>query len=129
MKRFSVMLALLAATWAALAEGPDDQYLRIYNLIQEADSLNSSSQPAQALEKYVEAQSTLKNFQRVYPDWNANIVSFRLNYLGSRIDAASAVAPARTAPAPLNATFALPPRPSPPAPNEVETPLNGLKDQ
>src|SRR5262245_18737381 len=118
MKRFSVVVALLAGLCAAQAEGPDDQYLRIYNLIQEADVLNSNAQSRPALEKYLEAQTALRNLQRIYPDWNANVVTFRLNYLNSKITPASALAPPPAAvppgsskpAAPLNANFALPPK-------------------
>ena len=146
MKRFSVMLALLAALLVARAEGPDDQYLRIYDLIQEADSLNNNVEAGQALEKYLEAQSSLQRLQKVYPDWNPKVVEFRLNYLAAKINA---IAPQNPAPvaapeaapkpapaAPLNATFALPPKtapktapPPPPPPSEVETQLNSLRGE
>ena len=46
MKWFTVIVALLLALSGARAQGPDDQYIRIYNLIQEADKLNSE-RPAQ----------------------------------------------------------------------------------
>src|SRR6185295_899297 len=46
-----VLMALLAAVSATLAQGPDDQYVRIYNLIQEGDLLNNSGQNSQALAK------------------------------------------------------------------------------
>jgi len=73
--------------------------------------------------------------QQVYPDWNSKVISFRLNYVGSQIDAVAPKAPARPAVAtpkastPLNATFALPPKPAPPPPSELENQLNSLKDQ
>ena len=49
MKWFSIIVALLLALSGARAEGPDDQYIRIYTLIQEADKLNSSGQSSEAL--------------------------------------------------------------------------------
>ena len=69
-------------------EGPDDQYVRIYNLIQEADKLNSGGQPSEALPKYLEAQTALQRFQKGYPDWNPKVISFRLNYVAAKIAAA-----------------------------------------
>ena len=101
MKRVSVILALLVVLSGARAESPDDQYVLIYNLIQEADSLNNSRQPGQALAKYLEAQTALQTFQKGYPDWNAKVVKFRLNYLAgkARCDFGR-VAGARRAPVP-----------------------------
>src|SRR5438445_986091 len=63
-----VLMALLAAASATLAQGPDDQYVRIYNLIQEADSFKSGGQTSQAMAKYLEAQTSLQRFQRGYPE-------------------------------------------------------------
>ena len=80
-----VLMALLAAASAALAQGPDDQYVRIYNLIQEGDSLNNSGQNSPALAKYLEAQSALQKFQRGYPEWNTKVVTFRVNYLAGKV--------------------------------------------
>ncbi|MEY2429686.1 MAG: hypothetical protein QOJ40_2571 [Verrucomicrobiota bacterium] len=117
----------------ARAQGPDDQYVRIYNLIQEGDSLAKSSQPSQALAKYLEAQTSLQRFQKGYPDWNSKVVSFRLNYLAERIagttprvPGAPATASARPGTS-LNATFALPPRTA--GTNALESQLSSLKNQ
>src|SRR5689334_16254818 len=80
-----VLMALLATASATLAQGPDDQYVRIYNLIQEADSLKSGGQTSQAVAKYMEAQTSLQRFQRGYPEWNTQVVGFRLSYLAGKI--------------------------------------------
>jgi Tfp pilus assembly protein PilF len=93
----------------------EDQYLRIYNLIQEGDSLLTDS-PNQARLRYSEAQTGLQRFQRVYPDWNPQVVAFRLKYVTERIASAG---PATTpAPAPAAGTAGTPasklaPGPSP----------------
>jgi hypothetical protein len=104
MKRVSVILALLAVLSGARAEGPDDQYVLIYNLIQEADSLNNSHQPGRALAKYLEAQTTLQTFQKGYPNWNTQVVRFRLNYLAAKLAALTARVPAPAAPVPQSFT-------------------------
>ena len=67
MKWFSVIVALLLALSGARAQGPDDQYIQIYNLIQEADKLVNDLQPGDALPKYLEAQTALQRFQKGYP--------------------------------------------------------------
>lgn len=100
MKRLLICLALLSVgPLAARGQNTDAQYLQIYSLIQQADALNDE-QPAQALAKYVEAQSALQKFQRTYPDWNPKIVSFRLNYVGGKLNALSAKASPGSQPAP-----------------------------
>jgi tetratricopeptide (TPR) repeat protein len=101
MKRLLSLVALVLAVTLlpARAEGPDDQYVRIYNLMQQADTLNNSDQPAAALAKYLEAQTALQRFQKVYPDWNVKVVNFRLNYLVSKIAAVTPKVPAPVAPA------------------------------
>jgi hypothetical protein len=156
MKWFSVIVALFLALSGARAQGPDDQYIQIYNLIQEADKLLSDLQPSEALPKYLEAQTALQRFQKGYPGWNPQVITFRLSYLATKITSLSArvpapaapaaasparaapaqAAPAPTAPAPGSAATnaAPPPNPSPtqvtkPAPSDWEAQVAALADQ
>jgi hypothetical protein len=136
MKRFLVILALLLGLSGARAEGPDDQYVQIYNLIQEADKLNNTDRPSEALPKYLEAQTGLLRFQKGYPDWNVKVIGFRLNYVAEKVATLSARVPARVAPMPAAAAkpVAQPgPSPAPPAqpaaPSDWDNQLNALKDQ
>src|SRR6185295_4052548 len=100
MKSFiATMVAWLVFCALARAQGPDQQYVQIYNIIQTADSLQSSGQANQALTKYLEAQTALQRFQRGYPGWNSQTVQFRLNYLATKIAALSPNAP-KPVPAP-----------------------------
>src|SRR5258708_36845872 len=70
MKRLlAIVVLLLVVLPCVRADGPDDQYVQIYNLIQEGDSLGATL-PAQAQAKYIEAQTELRKFQKVYPGWN-----------------------------------------------------------
>lgn len=96
MKRcFALVMALLLAALPRLhAQGTDDQYVRIYNLIQEADSSNDRGLASDALSKYLQAQTALQRFQRINPDWNVQVVKFRLNYLTAKVVALSAKVPA-----------------------------------
>jgi tetratricopeptide (TPR) repeat protein len=80
----SLGLAIGASTYA---EGPDDSYVRIYNLIQQADNMNQSGQKRAAFEKYTEAQTALKGLQSANPDWNSKLVQFRLGYVGGKLAA------------------------------------------
>src|SRR5579863_7103420 len=102
-------LALLPRVWA---DGPDDQYVTIYNLIQQGDILNEKGQVASARAKYEDALSVLKRFQAAYPDWNVKVVKFRLNYLAGKLtELAPALPPPKTTP---------PAAPAPTAPSQVQ---------
>ena len=87
MKRILVatILALLVFSPMARANGPDDQYVSIYTLIQQADALNDKGEAAAALAKYNEAQYALTRFQASFPDTDVKVVKFRLGYLATKI--------------------------------------------
>jgi hypothetical protein len=130
MKRlFGIVVLLLALVPCVRADGPDDQYVQIYNLIQQGDAFGSA-QANQAVAKYTEAQTALRKFQKVYPAWNERVVNFRLNYLASKITILSAKAPAATnapvatTPPPPPVTNTAPPvatQPAPPTPAQPAT--------
>ena len=61
--------------------------------MQQADSLDSSGQPRQALAQYVQVRGELQKFQNIYPDWSPRIVSFRLKYLAEKIAEVTAKLP------------------------------------
>ncbi|MGO8928592.1 MAG: DUF6263 family protein [Limisphaerales bacterium] len=91
LQRFSglLVLALLLGVLPARAEGPDDEYLQIYSLIQQADDLNTDGKPAPAKAKYEEAKAALTSFKTNYPYWNVKLVSYRLNYVAQKVAALS----------------------------------------
>ena len=128
MKWYSVIVALLLGLAGAQAQGADDQYISIYSLIQEAGKLNSGGQPSEARQKYLEAQTALLQFQKSYPQWNPNVISFRLSDVAARIAELSsrvrAAATDRAAPPTTS-----PPQAVKPAPSDWETQLAGLTDQ
>lgn len=124
---FALVLTLLLAPLCARADALDDQYVRIYNIIQEADLLSSNGQVNQALGKYLEAQNALQKFHRINPDWNPKVVTFRLNYLTSKVAAASTQ--------PISADKSLKTatpssnNPNPALSAQLDHQLNTLKDQ
>ena len=128
MKWYSVIVALLLGLAGAQAQGSDDQYISIYSLIQEAAKLNSGGQPSEARQKYLEAQTALLQFQKSYPQWNPNVISFRLSDVAAKIAELSsrvrAAATDRAAPPTTS-----PPQAVKPAPSDWETQLAGLTDQ
>jgi len=129
MIRYFVLVGAMvfAVLLAARGEGPDDRYVQIYNLIQEADALNDGGQGREAGLKYVEAQKMLKAFQAEYPSWNGNVVSFRLNYLAAKIEPlAQTLPPATNAPPPVVVEAERPVAPS--GTNKVEIPPAQIKE-
>jgi tetratricopeptide (TPR) repeat protein len=98
-QRFVAFAAVLFSLSIALhAAGPEEDYVQIYNQIQDADRLAQNQRPDQARATYLEAQTSLGNLSRQYPDWNPHIVRFRLGYIARKLDALSAEA-GSTAPA------------------------------
>ncbi len=89
------LLALLCGSAVSRADGPDDEYVRIYNLIQQADALAEDGRGELARQKYAEAQTELDRVQKAYPGWNAQVVQFRLNYVTEKLG------PAKTAQKPI----------------------------
>ena len=85
MKSFLALMILLVLLPLAWADGPDDQYIIIYNEIQQGDLLLEKGESESALAKYTEAQSSLKTFQANNPEWYGKVVKYRLNYLASKI--------------------------------------------
>jgi tetratricopeptide (TPR) repeat protein len=113
MKHFvalAVLFLMVMLSPARAQQGADDQYLIIYSLMQQADSLNSAGHATEALAGFVGAQGELQKFQRTYPDWNPKIVNFRRGYLAEKIAELSPRVPAANKP---------PTKPTPVAPRSV----------
>ncbi|MBC8095394.1 MAG: tetratricopeptide repeat protein [Akkermansiaceae bacterium] len=139
MKRlFRLALLLIVFLFSfARAGAQDEQYVHIYGLIQEGDSLKTS-QPAVALAKMLEAQNLLLQFQRLYPDWNSNVVKYRLAYLANGVAEITARHPEALAAVPTTNVVSsigpavkpeLKPAAGPKAPSEAETQLAALQNQ
>ena len=101
MKRLlSLMGALLVGiSFTVRAESPDAQFVRIYKLIQDADTLSANGQAPSAIEKYLDAQTALRNLQKASPSWNEKVIKFRLNYLAEKLSTLNAQAPPAKSPA------------------------------
>ena len=118
-----LIASMLVSMVSARGQGSDDQYVYIYNQIQEAELLESTGQSNQALAKYLQAQTALQRFQRVHPEWNAQVVKFRLSYLEGKVAGLSAKDTA-----PITAPTVRHPG-TPPVPTEVENQVNAIKEQ
>lgn len=142
---FAIVALLMLLVPRARAGGADEQYVQIYSLIQDGDALGTNQA---ALGKYTAAQTALQRFQKIYPGWNDRVVTFRLNYLASKITILSGgkIAPAviplpvkpaslpvpQTAAAPVQSSPAAPARAMPAsvvAPKLQAPPANDLQNQ
>ncbi len=93
-------MILLVLAPLARAEGPDDQYILIYNMIQQGDVQAEKGELAPALATYTEAEASLKRFQADNPQWYSKVVKYRLNYLASKIGQLAPKVPAAAPSAP-----------------------------
>ncbi len=90
---------------ARAQQDADEKYIAIYSVVQRAEALAATGEPREALASLQDAQAQLQKFQKMFPDWNPGIISYRLDDLAKRIDAlnahlaAPAAPPAVTAPA------------------------------
>lgn len=91
MKRLLIvaLAVLLAAPASVRSEGPDDRYIQIYGLIQEGDQLARTNQPDAARQRYTEAIAGLKQLQASYPQWNTQLIEFRLRTLEAKVGPAA----------------------------------------
>ncbi|MBV9463794.1 MAG: tetratricopeptide repeat protein [Verrucomicrobiae bacterium] len=93
------LFLLLLGIWipAALAEDPADQFLKAYFLIQDGDTAKKSDEKDKAIEKYNGALDVLKKIQGSSPEWNPNIINFRIKYCTDNIAALGGTVKASTA--------------------------------
>ena len=88
MKYFLVVaLAAFCLLPAARAQQEaDERYVTIYNLIQQGDGQVSDGQQSDALTTYTDAQGRLEKFQKMYPNWDPSIISYRMDDLNKKIN-------------------------------------------
>lgn len=79
------LMLLLGTLVMASAQNADDQFVKIYNTLQQADQLNDSGNTEQAYVKYIEVQRGLKRLQTTFPNWQSRVVSFRLGYVAEKL--------------------------------------------
>jgi len=93
------LLRLPALLWLGVvllrADGADDAYIRIYNLVQQADANRVSGHLSDARDAYAEARSGLMVLRQNFPAWNERVVSYRLRYVTEKLEALKDV-PSRT---------------------------------
>jgi chromosome segregation ATPase len=91
-------LCLCLGTVRLRADGADDAFIRIYNLIQQADAHRETGQWSAARDAYNEARSGLEVLRRNYPAWNERVVAYRIRYVGERLEALKSAPASASAP-------------------------------
>jgi tetratricopeptide (TPR) repeat protein len=104
-----LLVCFVFAYAAAYAQGPDEQYVRIYQSIQEADRLSDMGDQRSAAVKYIEAQQGLTRFRTIYPGWNERVINYRLNYVATKLVPISAALAAQGQPISANTNTVPPP--------------------
>ncbi len=113
-QRFLALAVVVFVLGVALhAAGPEEDYVRIYNQIQDADRLAQNQRLDQARTTYLEAQSRLADLSRQYPEWNANIIRYRLGYISRKLAALPTSQPGAAPVAPSPAVDTLAPAEAP----------------
>ena len=87
-KRFSFLASLILAVSVVLsprAAGPDDEFIRAYILITQADKLAKSAQNSSAAQKYQQALNTLNALKAGNPNWKTGVINFRIDYINKQL--------------------------------------------
>jgi tetratricopeptide (TPR) repeat protein len=87
MKFLSLVVMLLGCLClpARAQQDADTKYIGIYGALQQADQLAQTGAPGEALAAYTDVQSQFQQFQKLFPTWNPNIVSFRMSHISDII--------------------------------------------
>jgi hypothetical protein len=108
---FGLWLAVGLAASPPNANGSatDDNYYRVYALIDSADELRDAGKKDRAIAKYTEAQKALKELREVHPNYNPKLVNSRLLYLANQLEKLNRPPVLDTPPPNTNSTPALRP--------------------
>ena len=75
-----MLLSLAFFATASHAQDPADDFLKGYFLLQDGDTAKKAGEKDKAIEKYNGALDILRKIQVESPDWNPNIINFRIKY-------------------------------------------------
>jgi tetratricopeptide (TPR) repeat protein len=85
MKRIATATLLLVLAGGVLIAGPDEDYLAIYNQIQQGEALEQARQFPAAAARYQQALEGLMKLHKEHPSSNAAAVNYRLGYLQEKL--------------------------------------------
>jgi Flp pilus assembly protein TadD len=88
MNRFRLLAAIFLVGFCGVARvvaGPEEDYLTVYQLLEEADTLEANNSVTQARQRFSEIQARLTKIKEAYPNWNQRTVDFRLDYVNEKL--------------------------------------------
>ncbi|SDU15899.1 hypothetical protein SAMN05444156_2316 [Verrucomicrobium sp. GAS474] len=132
-KRILIVLLALFTFFGSFEVGhaatltPQDQFLKIYFLLQDADRMEQKGQYASSRSRYTEVADQLSDLKKNYPDWEPSIVNFRIKFARDKIAQLADKADSNPSPTltptpkpaanpPVTVTADVPPAPVAPAP-------------
>ncbi len=121
-----LFLSCLLGGTVARGAGPDDQFIVVYNQIQQADRTPDRET---AIHLYQEARQGLEQIRRGYPAWNSRVINFRLRYVDEKLSPLLAARAAAPVPVPGAASVVAAPAAAAGPPGEVLTQLNSLNTE
>ncbi len=99
-KRYSFLASLLLAVSVVLsprAAGPDDEFIRAYILITEADNFAKRAENTSAAQRYKQALDTLTALKAGNPNWKSGVINFRIDYVNKKLKSLNVGTPAKPA--------------------------------
>ena len=90
MKLHLAILTVAFSLVTGASAGPDEEFADIVGIIRQGDQLVAEGKDRRAMEEYQRAQKALLGFEKVYPDWDRQVVTFRQRYLAERLGSWSA---------------------------------------
>jgi Tfp pilus assembly protein PilF len=123
-----MLIGMLGLPAFCRSDDADDVYIRIYHLIEQADTLKQNGQSQSAYEKYDQAREALNRMQSTYPQWNNRLVEYRINYVRQKLAQLPPPA-AKPSPQPTAAAAAKPTSPEIPVEKAAPPPNLELQSQ
>ena len=80
-------MGLVIVLAARAFAGADDDFIAVYNLIQQADVSRDAGQVGAARRAYADAQQKLAELHRSYPTWNERVIAYRQRYVAEKLAA------------------------------------------
>ena len=85
-----ITVFLTGVLWA----GPDDDFVEIYQLIQQTDAQRENGRFTEARAGYERAKTLLLALKKGYPEWNERVIAYRLRYVAEKLAVLPAADPA-----------------------------------
>lgn len=86
MKHLCLIVAFCLALPAGLSAGVEEDFAAVAAMIQRGDKLLQEGRDRAAMREYQQAQEALLKLGKVYPQWDPQVVAFRLRYVSERLN-------------------------------------------